>query len=140
MLFLLFTLACESDPGLVIQADVELAVARKDFSVLCAGMNMDDSDLRTYSTEQIRTFKDPKVSECICKSIKSPDVGWDSAVAAGLKDETRNEVARCFTSVIMDPKLPNREEAIVALSEVKAPIARTTIDKIARQKEAEPKV
>jgi HEAT repeat protein len=138
MLSLMLLLGCT--PTYVEHDDITRAVAQKDLDALCVGLSMPDPTLRTYATEQLRTFKEDKVAECICEKLPSKEEGWDRAIAEGMKGENRNAVSKCFAELVKQPGLPGREEAILMLGEMSAPYALAALDNVAMDPKNDAKI
>ena len=142
MLSILFSLACT--PGFVDRDDVSKAVARGDVDAICVGLSMEDPSVRTYATEQIRPFVNgdeaQKVEDCICQAIPKSSEGWDSAIISGLSGTTSNRLTGCFAQMVLDPKLPNRSQALEALIDMQAPIVLSTMREIAKNENDDPEV
>ena len=137
MLPLLLSLmfACEFPPSHVEAADVDNALARKHYKTMCVGVQMKDDQLRTYTTERLRTIVEDDGIEianaCVCEAVKHEHHGWDRAIAEGLKGKKGDGMVDCFAALVKDPALPDRGDAINVLAQIPAPIARSTLADIA---------
>lgn len=146
MLPLLLSLmfACEIPPNHVEAADVDNALARKRYKTMCVGLQMKDDQLRTYTTERLRTIvADDGIAiadACVCEHIAHEHHGWDRAIAEGLKGKKGDGMVDCFAELVKDPSLPDRSDAINVLAQIPAPIARSTLADIAADSGADAEV
>lgn len=128
-------LACDIPPNHVETADIDNALARKHYKTMCVGLEMSDDQLRTYTTERLRTIiEDDGIAiaeACVCENIRHENHGWDRAIAAGLTGKRGDGMVSCFAELVQDPALPDRLEAINALAQIPAPVARQTLVDIA---------
>ena len=94
-----------------------------------------------YATERFETlaeFEPPDPEgieagrECVCDHIKNEDGLVDMAVAEGLKSSSREDMVGCLANAVAEPGLPNKKDAVGALSRTTAKAARDTLDRIAK--------
>ncbi|MCB9780636.1 MAG: HEAT repeat domain-containing protein [Alphaproteobacteria bacterium] len=132
---------CEVAPSHVYSADIDDALARKHYKTMCVGLDMKDDDVRRYATERFETlaeFEPPDPEgieagrECVCDHIKNEDGLVDMAVAEGLKSSSREDMVGCLANAVAEPGLPNKKDAVGALSRTTAKAARDTLDRIAK--------
>jgi hypothetical protein len=128
-------LACDIPPNHVETADIDNALARKHYKTMCVGLKMSDEQLRTHTTERLRTIiEDDGIAiaeACVCENIQHEHHGWDRAIAAGLSGKKGDGMVDCFAALVQDQGLPDRLEAINALAQIPAPVARQTLIDIA---------
>lgn len=132
---------CEIAPTHVNSADVDDALARKNYKTMCVGLKMTDDDVRRYATERFETIAefdppDPEGvaagAECVCAHIKNEDGLVDLSVAEGLKTSSREDMVGCLAEAVAEPGLPNKKEAVGALSRTTAKVGRDTLETIAK--------
>ena len=142
MLAIILSLACT--PSYVDRDDVTKAVARGDVDAICVGLSMEDVSVRSYATEQIRPFvngdKAQAVQDCVCNAIPKESEGWDAAIISALEGTTSNRLTGCFAEMVIDPKLPNREQALDALINMQAPVVLSTLRDIANNEDDAPEI
>ncbi len=68
---------------------------------------------------------------CICDHIGTAEGGWDAAIAEGLIGLKDDKIVGCFADLVKKKDLPKRTEAVVALAQTSAPIARAALAEIA---------
>ncbi len=137
MVALLLLLAgCEIAPSHVTSADVDDALARKNYKTMCVGLKMKDDDVRRYTTERLLALADfdpvdpagvQAGKDCICAAVKDPQGRIDLAIAEGLKGSKRDEVVSCLAEALKDPAVERRQEGVVALSRTASKAARDTL-------------
>ena len=133
ILFFLLVVACDMTPNYVDTKDIEQAVASRTWATVCKGLEMKEDRIRRYATEQLWKAGAPAEElNCICEHIGTPDGGWDAAIAEGLIGLQNDTVVGCFADLVKNPTLPKRTEAVVALAQTSAPIARSALADIAR--------
>ena len=132
ILFFLLVAACDMTPNYVDTKDIEQAVASRTWGTVCKGLEMKEERIRRYATEQLWKAGAPAEElDCICEHISTPDGGWDAAIAEGLIGLQNDTIVGCFADLVKNPKLPKRTEAVVALAQTSAPIARAALADIA---------
>ena len=118
MFLLLAFLGCNSDEvdyGLIEKLDVDQAAISKDVKKLCAALEMEDPEVRSYATKTIMKLKGAEGAEairCVSQSIKRPPMGWDEAIVKNFAGSKDRELARGLAKVIKTPGLENHGEAI----------------------------
>jgi hypothetical protein len=131
-LLFLFLSACDMTPNYVDTKDIEQAVASRSWAVVCKGLEMKEERIRRYATEQLwKTGASQEEMGCICEHIGTADGGWDPAIAEGLIGLKDDKIVGCFADLVKQPNLPKRTEAVVALAQTSAPIARDALAEIA---------
>ena len=131
-LLLLLLAACDSTPSYVSIKDIEEAIPRDRWAVVCKGLEMKDERTREYATERLVAIHPEVTKDCICRNIQGK-TGWDPSIASGLKGSDSDEFVGCFADLVAQPGLAKRQEAVVALGLTAAPIAIKTLDKIAKE-------
>ena len=132
MLILLFLAACEMTPSYVDTKDIEQAVARRSWGTVCKGLEMKEERIRRYATEQLwKAGATTEEMSCICDHIGTPEGSWDPAIAEGLIGLKDDAIVGCFADLVKKTDLPKRTEAVVALSQTSAPVARAALAEIA---------
>ena len=135
LLFLL-AMACDTTPTHVSTGEVDEAIARQKWNVVCRGLQMKEDRTREYATERItKTAPDEEAKACICENIQGKS-GWDPSIASGLIGQTKDAAVSCFADLVAKPDLPKREEAVVALGLTAAPIAMKTLAQISQEEGA----
>jgi hypothetical protein len=128
-------MACDIPPNHVESSDIDNALARKRYNTMCVGLQMSDDQLRTYTTERLRTIVTDDgtalAEACVCEHVRHEHHGWDRAIVEGLRGKKGDGMVDCFAELVKDPALPDRMEAINALAQIPAPIARQTLADIA---------
>ena len=131
-LLVLALAACDMTPSYVDTKDIEQAAARGAWSTVCKGLEMKEDRIRRYATEQLwKTNAPAEEQACICEHIVDGENGWDAAIAEGLQTLDDDAVVGCFARLVERTTLDKRTEAVVALAKTTAPIARTTLAKVA---------
>ncbi|NOY27244.1 MAG: hypothetical protein GXP62_15350 [Oligoflexia bacterium] len=132
---------CEIAPSYVSSADVDDALARKQYKTMCVGLSMKDDDVRRYTTERFETIADfnppdPKGVEagraCVCEHILDKQGRIDLSIARGLKSTDRDDMVQCLVDAIADPAVPHRADAVQALSRTAAKTGRDALAKLAQ--------
>jgi HEAT repeat protein len=111
-------------PSHVEVPDIQEAMARERYKVVCVGLDMKDDATRTFATEQLEQVSEPLAQECICSHMADDLKDWDIAVARGIKTTKRDDLASCLVDLVKNPSLKKRVEAIQVLSGMSAPVAR----------------
>jgi len=136
-LVLSMLLACEITPSYVEASDIDDALARGHFKTMCVGLKMTQDSIRQYATERLRAVTDSEGIEianaCICEHVAHPTLGWDRAIAEGLKGEQSDARVSCFAKLVADPGLKDRLEAVTKLTQIPAKSARDTLAAIATE-------
>ena len=131
-LILLALAACDLTPSYVDTKDIEQAAARGAWATVCKGLEMKEDRIRRYATEQLWKTKAPAEEQaCICEHVAVGENGWDAAIVEGMQTLGDDKIVGCFASLVERPDLEKRTEAVVALAKTTAPIARTTLAKVA---------
>jgi HEAT repeat protein len=131
-LFLLALSGCDLTPPYVDTKDIEQAAARGAWPTVCKGLEMREERIRRYAAEQLWKNKAPAEDQaCICDHIGTEDNGWDAAIAEGLATVDDDKIVGCFAKLVAKPDLKKRTEAVVALAQTTAPIARKTLAEVA---------
>ena len=132
---------CEITPPTVNRVDVDTALSRKNYKIMCVGLDVREDDVRTYTTERFIGIADAKEPDpegveagraCICANVLDEQGRIDIAVAKGMEDTTREDVVQCLADVVKDPKVGHRIDAIAALEETRTKVARDTMAGLAR--------
>lgn len=126
--------ACDAlKPKYVTQIEVDNAMAKGAYDIVCVGLKMYKNDeLRTYTAQQLAGVPDSTADECLCEALQlKKDGTWDEAVAEGLRSAERDSAVTCLVDLVKKPDLPDREKALSILARTKAPIARATIAELA---------
>lgn len=133
--------SCEIAPSHVTSADVDDALARKQYKTMCVGLDMKDDDTRRYATERFETIADfdppdPEGVEagraCICDNILDDQGRIDMSVAEGLKSTQRDDLVTCLVDAVQDPAVGHRKEAIAALTRTAATSGRDALALLAQ--------
>jgi len=135
-----FLIACEITPNFVESNDIDDAFARGKYKTVCKGLEMKKEDTRRYATEKLKSIDDPISAECVCTWISAPNNerhDWDAAIAEGLKGTDRDDLAGCFTELVANPALRKRTEAVTALANLPARVARDTLIAVAAEAETD---
>ena len=119
--------ACSFTPSHVEGADIDDALIQGRIETVCVGLKMKDDDVRRYAAERLQTVSDPLAAECVCAALPHETLGWDSAVANGLRTTNRDDLAGCFADLVVKPDLPKRLEAVVILGTMSADRARAAM-------------
>lgn len=132
LLWILALAACDMTPSYVDTKDIEQAAARGAWSTVCKGLEMTEDRIRRYAAEQLwKTNAPAEEQACICEHLPVGENGWDAAIAEGLQTLDDDAVVGCLAALVERPDLDKRTEAVVALSKTTAPIARSTLAKVA---------
>ena len=132
ILIVLLLAACDMTPSYVDTKDIEQAVASRSWATVCKGLEMKEERIRRYATEQLwKTGAPAEELSCICDHIGTEDGGWDPAIAEGLIGLKDDKIVGCFADLVKNKDLPKRTEAVVALAQTSAPIARAALADIA---------
>lgn len=132
---------CEIAPSYVTSPDIDDAMARKHYKTMCVGLSMKDDDVRRYATDRFETLADndpvdPAGVEagraCVCDNLKDDKGRLDLSVAEGLKGSQRDDMVGCMAAVVEEPGLPNKKEAVEALSRTAAKAGRDALARIAQ--------
>jgi len=118
-------------PSHVEVSDVQEAMARERYNVVCVGLDMRDDATRTFATEQLEQVTEPISQECICSHMADELKDWDIAVAKGIKTTKRDDLAQCLVDLVKNPALKKRVEAIQVMRSMSAPVARDALADIA---------
>ena len=94
-LFLLLLAACDTTPTYVSTKDIDEAVMRSRWGVVCKGLEMKDDRTREYATERLVATRPDEAKECICTHITGSE-GWDPAIASGLKGSKNDEYVSSY--------------------------------------------
>jgi hypothetical protein len=130
-LLLALLMGCDLTPNFVEASDIDDALIRNRYKTVCKGLEMKDESIRRYATTKLIEVTDPIAQECICTHIVHETKGWDKAIAEGLRNTRRDEIAGCFADLVKDPALPKRVEAIKVLRYIPAEAARAVMADIA---------
>ena len=131
-------------PSEVDLEGVEKAAAGNNVSILCVGLQMEDSSVRTLAAQKMQMFgassQKDEAAQCICDNLKKPNNTWDEAIAEGLKGAKTNKLTSCFAKMVEDPQLQNRAQALVYLSDMATPVVLSSMKKIADNEKEDPEV
>jgi len=117
-------------PSHVEVPDIQEAMARERYEVVCVGLDMKDDATRTFATEQLEQVAEPISQECICSHMADDLKDWDMAVAKGIKTTKRDDLATCLVELVKNPSLKKRVDAIRVMSGMSAPVARDALAEI----------
>lgn len=126
--------ACDAlKPKVVTQIQVDNAMAKGDYEIVCIGLKMVKNDeLRTYTAQQLAGVPSEIADKCLCEALQPKEDGtWDEAVATGLRGSAEDSKVTCLADLVKRPELAEREKALGLLARTKAPVARTTIADLA---------
>lgn len=134
-LLLALPLGCDrlTTPQSVTTTEVDNAIAKGDYETACVGLKMKSDDLRTHTAQQLVPVPEPEVDACLCAALQGKDGEWDAAVAEGMRGADREETVKCLADLALKADLPRRSDALKALGRMKAPVARTTLAKVASE-------
>ena len=139
--------ACEIVPPVVTRVDIDNAFARKSWKTMCKGVEMKEDEVRQYATSRLAAVvlekdADPEGIEagraCVCANMLNERGQIDIAVAKGLEDSERDDMVGCLAEVIASPGQENRKDAIKALADTKAPVAKKALAALAADTSIEP--
>jgi len=129
-LLLLVLSACDMTPNYVSTKNIDGAATSGEWNVVCKGLEMKEDRTREYATERLVRSGAPLAKDCICAHIQGKG-GWDKHIANGLQRSRSDAIVGCFAELVAKPDLPDRMEAIAALSMTNAPVATKTLTAIA---------
>jgi hypothetical protein len=135
-LFLLLLAACDTTPSFVTTQDIDGAIGRDRWGVVCKGLEMEDDRTREYTTERLVATHPDVAQDCICRNITGKK-DWDPAIASGLKGSDSDAFVGCFAELVARPDLDKRKEAVIALGLTAAPVAYSTLATIAQDSTAD---
>lgn len=113
------------DPRFVeTEHEVDAYIARGAFSSACVGLKMkNDPDLRTHTAKRLADWPDvPDARSCLCEALVTSE-GYDAAVAAGIKDSKRDDLADCLAPALDKPLGEDRLALVLDLGHINAPRA-----------------
>lgn len=123
--------ACEVPPNYVENGDISDAMARQQYKTVCVGLKMKDDSTREFAASKMKEITEPISVECTCEHARTDKGELDLAIAKGLRGTDRDDLAGCLTPLVEEPGLPNRLEAVVAMGQMPARVARDTLAKVA---------
>jgi len=130
MLFSILLACFDSTPTTVTKEDVTQAFIKKNVSTICVGLTMDEPEVQSFATEKLRALSGDDVVSCLCTNIVDVDGMLREGVAMGLKGETSNERAECFSKVLTSPNIGIPVRAVELFSQLEAPMVRTHLSKM----------
>jgi len=130
-LILALLVACDTTPTYVTSKDIDQAIPRSRWNVVCKGLDMKEDRTREYATERLVAAAPKEAKDCICGHFPE-GTAWDPAIASGLKGSNQDKYVGCFAERVAQADLEKRKEAVIALGLTTAPIALKTLAQIAR--------
>lgn len=131
-------------PSEVDLEGVEKAAAGNNVSILCVGLKMEDSSVRTLAAQKMQMFgsssQKDEAAQCLCDNLKKADNTWDEAIAEGMRGEKTNKLTSCFAKMVEDPQLQDRAKALTYLSDMATPAVLSSVKKIAGNDKEDPAV
>lgn len=134
--------ACDIPPSYVERSgDIDIFLVNERFKSACVGMDMPDEDLRRYTAMKLADYPQEEVANsCICEALYDPELhSWDAAVADGLRNTERDDLAACLASALSDDQADERERLVHMLAGIHAPSGYAAIAEAAAS-ERDPEV
>ena len=118
-------------PNYVDTKDIEQAVASRTWGTVCKGLEMKEERIRRYATEQLWKAGAPAEAQLHLRTHQYTR-GWLGCSHRGRTHRFAERYNRwLLCGPRQKPELPKRTEAVVALAQTSAPIARAALADIA---------
>jgi HEAT repeat protein len=119
----LFTLVACMGGGFVEKpSDVDRYIVMNDYEGACAGLQVEDAELRAYTAEKLAEHADQQVAtDCLCAALYDADGHTvDADVAKALAKTKRDDLATCLAKGVEDPQVADKPAVVGALAAIGA--------------------
>ncbi|MEZ4319632.1 MAG: HEAT repeat domain-containing protein [Myxococcota bacterium] len=136
MFLLALLLACQVVPRRIEEAsEVDKFMSQQNYASACVGLlNLDDDGLRTYTAQQLVPLETTSVARrCLCDALYDADKHRaDLAVALGLQNSKRDDLATCLAPAVSDPAVEERTKVAEALGRLGSAAGFEALEAVAK--------
>lgn len=121
---------CDIAPSYVEKSgEIDVFLVNERYKSACVGLKMEDDDLVRYTAMKLEEYPDEQVAnDCLCEALYHPDTHvWSEAVADGLRNSARDDLAACLAPALSDPAVEEREKLVHMLAGIHAPASYEAI-------------
>ncbi|MCB9678752.1 MAG: HEAT repeat domain-containing protein [Alphaproteobacteria bacterium] len=136
MFLLAFLLGCDVVPRRIEEpSEVDKFLSMQNYASACVGLkNLDDDGLRTYTAQQLVPFDTRgDARRCLCDALYVADAHRaDLAVALGVQNSKRDDLAKCFAPALSDPAVEDKDKVAEALGRIGAPAGFEALEAVVK--------
>ncbi len=106
--------ACEVPPRFVRESsEIDAYLAQRSYRSACVGLKAQDDSLQSYTAQRLAEYKHVSTAnDCLCEALYDAEAhSFSAAVATGLEDTHRDDLAACLAPALDDRAIEGPERA-----------------------------